>query len=234
VAEALGEPLAGLAVNEVVAELDRPRPGGAPVPATGTVVRTGPMSFLVLGPGSRSAYAEIVAGSLLYFAAMQLLLVHGVWLQDQYGVTAAGLGTVALVFGVFDLVASVSVSLFVDRLGKRRSVLGGFIAGSVAFFLLPIVDTSLVTAVAGLAVGRCIFEFTIVSHFPLLSEQLPDVRGRVLTLGTSAGLLANTAGGFVGPWLYERSGIGAVATVSAVTMAVAAIVVATLVREPAA
>ena len=191
------------------------------------------MGFVRLGPGSRSAYAQIVAGGLLYFSGMQVLLVHGLWLEDQYGLTAAGLGTVALVFGIFDLLASVSVSLFVDRAGKRRSVLGGMLVGVVAYLLLPVIDSGLVTAVAGLTLARCIFEFTIVSHFPLLSEQLPAQRGRVLTLGTSTGLLFATAAGFVGPWLYERSGIGLVAVASAVSMAVAAVLVAAWVREPA-
>jgi predicted MFS family arabinose efflux permease len=160
--------------------------------------------------------------------------VHGIWLQDRYDVAAAGLGAVALIFGVFDLVASVSVSLFVDRIGKRRSVLDGMLAGVAAYLLLPVLDTGMVAAVAGLTLARTIFEFTIVSHFPLLSEQLPARRGRVLTLATSAGLLGSTAAGFVGPWLYERSGITAVAVLSAATLAAAAVLVAAFVREPSA
>ncbi|MGH9117779.1 MAG: MFS transporter [Acidimicrobiales bacterium] len=230
-AEAMGEPIAGLAVTEVVDAAGRQAVALAAQPPARK--DTGPLRFLWLGPGSRSAYAEIVAGGLLYFAAMQVLLVHGLWLADQYGLNAAGLGTVALVFGLFDLLASVSVSLFVDRVGKRRSVLGGMVAGVVAYLLLPVVDSGLATAVAGLTLARCIFEFTIVSHFPLLSEQLPAQRGRVLTLATSAGLLFSTAAGFVGPWLYQRSGIAAVAMVSAATMAIAGALVAALVREPA-
>jgi predicted MFS family arabinose efflux permease len=231
-AEAMGDSVTALALDEVLAGVDR-RTAGEGEGEIAARPATGALAFVRLGPGSRSAYAQILAGSLLYFSAFQVLLVHGLWLQDQYGVTAAGLGTVALVFGVFDLAASVSVSLFVDRIGKRRSVLDGMVTGVGAYLLLPVLDTGLVAAVAGLTLARTVFEFTIVSHFPLLSEQLPAQRGRVLTLATSAGLLCSTAAGFVGPWLYERSGIGAVAVLSAVTMAAAAALVAAFVREPA-
>ena len=190
------------------------------------------VGFFRLGPGAGSAYAEIVAGALLYFAAFQVLIVHGAWLQDEYGLGAAALGTVALVFGVFDLAASVSVSLFVDRIGKRRSVLTGMLVGAGAYLLVPMLDRGVVIAVAGLTLARCVFEFTIVSHFPLLSEQVPNQRGKVLTLGTSGGLLCSTMAGFVGPWLFERAGIAGVALLSAATMAAAALLVLLFVREP--
>jgi MFS family permease len=235
-ARALTDSVGGLALDEVVHDLERhpgaPAPTGPPVTVRATAVDR-LIGFFRLGPGAGSAYAEIVAGALLYFAAFQVLLVHGIWLQDDFGVTAAGLGTVALVFGVFDLAASVSVSLFVDRIGKRRSVLAGMAAGVVAYLLIPMLDRGVVAAVVGLTVARCVFEFTIVSHFPLLSEQIPTQRGKVLTLGTSSGLLCSTGAGFVGPWLFERAGIVGVGVLSAVTMAAAALLVALFVKEPA-
>jgi MFS family permease len=240
----LADPVAGLALDELIgsdhdgspatfkgAESRMAQPDARKTDRPGFGARVA--GFFRLGPGAGSAYAEIVAGALFYFAAFQVLLVHGAWLQDVYGLNAAGLGTVALVFGVFDLLASVSVSLFVDRIGKRRSVLAGLVAGTAAYLLLPALDRGLVAAVAGLTLARCLFEFTIVSHFPLLSEQIPTQRGKVLTLGTSLGLVAATLSGVVGPWLYSDLGIGAVAVVSAVTMAVAGVLVAVFVREPA-
>jgi MFS family permease len=242
---ALAEPASTLALNELIDDEATNRPpetfkrvtsrmgerDARKAATVGWAARG--VAFFRLGTGAGSAYAEIVAGALFYFAAFQVLLVHGAWLQDQYGLNAAGLGTVALIFGVFDLVASVSVSLFVDRIGKRRSVLAGLVAGTAAYLLLPALDRGLVAAVAGLTLARCLFEFTIVSHFPLLSEQIPTQRGKVLTLGTSLGLVAATLSGLIGPWLYSDYGIGAVAAVSAATMAIAGVIVAVFVREPA-
>jgi MFS family permease len=247
-AVALSEPASALALNELLDHPPAEPSDRAPATFKRAPSRIGERDalkghqagfgarvagFFRLGPGAGSAYAEIAAGALFYFAAFQVLLVHGAWLQDEYGLNAAGLGTVALVFGVFDLVASVSVSLFVDRIGKRRSVLAGLVAGTVAYLLIPALDRGLVAAVAGLTLARCLFEFTIVSHFPLLSEQIPTQRGKVLTLGTSLGLVAATLAGVVGPWLYSDRGIGAVAFVSAATMAAAGMLVAVAVREPA-
>jgi predicted MFS family arabinose efflux permease len=241
VARAMGEPLAALALNEMISDRTQLASVAAAEGSAGDeAARAGEAEgrvaqltqFFRLGPGAGSAYAEIAAGGLFYFAAFNVLLVHGAWLQDSYGVTAAGLGTVALVFGIFDLVASVSVSLFVDRIGKRRSVLAGLAVGTVAYLLLPVLDRGLVAAVVGLTVARTLFEFTIVSHFPLLSEQIPSQRGKVLTLGTSFGLLAATLAGFVGPWMFETSGIGAVAVVSSAAMAAAGLLVLVVVREP--
>ncbi|MEZ4582721.1 MAG: hypothetical protein R3A10_13975 [Caldilineaceae bacterium] len=61
---------------------------------------------------------------------MQLMVIYGVWLGDQYGLGARKLGTVALVFGLFDLAASVSVSLFTGpHRQAARSVLAGVAAG---------------------------------------------------------------------------------------------------------
>ena len=71
------------------------------------------------------------------FAAVQFMIIYGAWLSDEYGLTAGQLGTVALVFGLFDLTASVSVSLFVDSIGKWRSVLLGACAALAGYILIP-------------------------------------------------------------------------------------------------
>jgi predicted MFS family arabinose efflux permease len=229
-ARALREPMAGLALNEVVVEIESER---QPVVAAARAGLTRAADYFRLGRGARSAYAQIVAGALFYFAAFQVLLVHGTWLQDAYGLDSSALGTVALIFGVFDLVASVSVSLFTDRIGKRRSVLGGLGLGFIAYLLLPVLDRGLVLAVVGLTVARCLFEFTIVSHFPLLSEQVPHRRGKVLALATALGLVGSTAAGLIGPPLYEGIGVGAVAAVSAFAVLAAGVLVLLWVRERA-
>jgi predicted MFS family arabinose efflux permease len=187
--------------------------------------------FFHLGSNARSTYATMAAGALSYFGAMQIMIAHGAWLESQYGLTPAQLGLVAFVFGWFDLAASVSVSLFTDRIGKRRSVLWG-IAGSLAGYLaMPFLNSSVVTATLAIAVARMCFEFNIVSHFPLLSEQVPEQRGKVLTLGASITLIGGTLAGFTGPWLLVNAGVTPLALSSAASVLLAMIVVLTLVRE---
>ena len=188
-------------------------------------------AFFDLGAHARSTYSTIFAGTLTYLAAFQIMLIYGTWLGDQYGLNAAALGTVALVLGIFDLAASVSVSLFTDRIGKRRSVLWGNGLTLLGYMLLPWLNTSVFTTVFGIALARGFFEFTIVSHFPLLSEQSPSQRGKVMTLGSAVVLGGGTIANFSGPWLYTRYGVVGVCAVSAVIVCVAIGLLLTSVRE---
>ncbi len=179
----------------------------------------------------RSAYATILAGALSYFAAMQIMIAHGAWLAEQYGLGPAQLGFVAFIFGWFDLAASVSVSLFTDRIGKRRSVLIGIIGSLAGYALMPVLNTTVTLAVIAIAFARMCFEFNIVSHFPLLSEQVPAQRGQAMTLGSAAALVAGTVAGFSGPWLLVTLGVPALAWSSGLAVALALAIVLLLVRE---
>ena len=165
------------------------------------------------------------------FAMMHVTIIHGGWLQAEYGLTPSRLGTVALILGLCDLAASVSVSLFVDRIGKRRSVLIG-IAGMVAgYAALPFLNLSLGLAILSMAIPRISFEFAVVSNFPLLSEQAPHARGKVMSLGMTAGLLGTTAAGLTGPPAYLRFGVWGLGPVSLGLSVLSLLLVTTLVRE---
>lgn len=188
-------------------------------------------SYFALGPTSASTYSTIAAGSLNYFGAMQLMIIYGVWLDDGFGLGPAAIGSVALVFGIFDLTASVLVSLFADRMGKRRSVFIGVSVASIGYLALPWMGATLATAVLGIAIARMGFETGVVSHFPLLSEQTPDQRAKVMTLGSAAMLTFATAAGFTSPWLYTVYGIAGVAVVSLVAAAGSLLILVLFVHE---
>ena len=190
-------------------------------------------AMAVIHTNRRSTYATMLAGALSYFAASQIMIAHGAWLTMEYGLDAAALGMVALVFGCFDLAASVTVSLVADRLGKKRSVLIGIVGSLVFYILMPLVDRSLIPTVLVIAGARMFFEFNIVSHFPLLSEQVPDQRGRAMSLSAAITLLAGTAAGFTGPWLLVNLGIPALALTSAAAVSLSLIVAIVLVKEQA-
>ncbi|MBK8049054.1 MAG: MFS transporter [Anaerolineales bacterium] len=190
--------------------------------------------FFRLHENNVSTYATIVAGSLSYFAAMQLMVAHGAWLQSQYGLGPAQLGLVAFVFGWFDLAASVCVSLFTDRIGKKRSVLLGIMGSLVGYAMIPFLNLSVIVATVSIAVTRMFFEFNIVSHFPLLSEQAPDERGKVMTLGSAVALLGGSLAGFTGPWLLVNRGVSALAWTSAAAVLLALCVVLIAVKDPGA
>ena len=214
-------------------------PGGhRPPPAVSSVHRQTALylvrrmlSIFLVGEGWRSTYATILSAMLSFFAAMQVMISHGAWLARQYSLDAAALGLVALVIGCFDLVASVAVSVFTDRIGKKRSVLIGLGGSLAAYLALPFLDRGVIPAVLGIALARMFFEFNIVSYFPLLSEQVPAKRGQVMTLGTAITMIGSTLAGFTGPWLYVNYGVAALAWTSAAAIVVALGIVLLFVQE---
>jgi predicted MFS family arabinose efflux permease len=188
--------------------------------------------FFTFASNRRSAWAAILAGTVVNFGVLHIFTVYGVWLADGYGLEAGQLGTVALVFGAADLCGSVLVSLVTDRLGKRRSVLGGLAGCLVLFLLLPVLNRSLVWAVAALALSRFCFEFSTVSHMSLVSEQVPSQRGKVVTLSFAFGVVGAALSGFTGPLAYAGFGVIGLAPVGAVAIALGYLLIWRWVNEP--
>jgi len=178
-------------------------------------------TFFDLGPNARSAYSAICAQGFTFFAAMQLTIAYGAWFATEYGLDPIQLGQVALVVGCFDLLGSISVSLFTDRIGKQRSCLIGNIGMLLGFILLPWLNTGTLLAIFSLALIRGFFEFAIVSAFPLLSIQDPEQPAKVLSLGSTFTWIAGAGAGLTGPWLYVNYGINSVAIISSISVCVA-------------
>ncbi len=189
------------------------------------------IGFFQIETNALSTYATILVGAINFYAAMQFMIIYGAWFADQYGFGARELGFVALIFGCFDLTASVSVSLFTDRFGKRRSVLLGTIGALIGYLLIPWFNVAVIPAILSAAMTRGFFEFALVSGFPLLSGQSPNQTAKVMTLGSTVTLAASTASSFITPLLYARIGITGLAIIAAVCNAVALILLITCVRE---
>lgn len=204
---------------------------------SGTDTRTHPnlfrrvVRFFDLGRAARSAYSDILVGALNLTATMLFMVIYGAWLYDQYGLEAGQLGLVAFIFGLFDLSASVSVSLFTDRIGKRRSVIIGSACAVLFYSLLPAINLGVVALVIGLGLARMSSEFAIVSNFPLLSEQVPTQRGKVMTLSTAAAFSASSIAPLLAPTIYTSVGPNLVALISAILSAFAVLLLLTIVHE---
>jgi predicted MFS family arabinose efflux permease len=197
-------------------EVDAP-----PKPTIAWSNKNGFRSLFTLGKGQRSAWLNLIGQSVIMFSGFNLFIGYGVWLDSDYQLGAQGLGVAALIIGVADLGASVLVSIVSDRLGKRRSVLIGIASTLFTLFLLPFFDNILITAVIGLALVRFCFEFTVVSNIPLLTEQIPTQRAKVMGLATAFGLSGSAVAGLTGPWLLANHDIVGVSIVSAISIAFA-------------
>lgn len=189
-------------------------------------------AFVDLGVDGSSAWADILAAGLIMFSAMHVMIAYGAWLQAEYGLGAAFLGTTALILGVADLGASGLVSLFSDRLGKRRTVICSCALALLGYLLMPVLNVGIIPAVAGLILARFAFEVAFVSNMALLSEQSPTQRGKVLTFGVTGSLIGSTLAGFSGPWSYQQFGVLGLSLFSAVSITLAFLVLIFFVREP--
>jgi predicted MFS family arabinose efflux permease len=188
-------------------------------------------AFLDLGPNARSAWGTIIINGLNFFAMMHVMIIHGGWLQREYGLGPAKLGNVALLFGFCDLIASVIVSIAVDRIGKRRSVMIGVAGVVVGYALMPFLNRSITLALVSLSIPRAFFEFATVSNFPLISEQVPKQRGKVLSLSITFGLIGSTIASATGPAAYVRFGVWGLAPVGLAAAAVSLLILIFIIKE---
>lgn len=188
-------------------------------------------SFFRMPANNRSVYALLFANGIFFFAQFHILIIHGGWLQAEYGLTASILGTVALIQGVADLCGSVLVSVMTDRVGKKRSVLGGMLGVLIVYIAIPFCNVALLPVVLALALMRFAFEFGVVSNISLISEQAPSQRGKVMTLSAAFTLAGSTLAGFTGPWAYTQFGVWGLGPLSALCVAISIFLIWGYVRE---
>ncbi|RME84764.1 MAG: MFS transporter [Caldilineae bacterium] len=164
-----------------------------------------PREFL-LTLRDRSAAATLLMNAMVFAAAETIFLLWGAQLERQFSLGPAELGRVAAIIGVAELTGSVTSSLIIDRLGKRRSVL----AGTTLFLLLlasmPLLNRALWSLVMGLALVSMVFEYTIVSAIPLIGQQRPQSRTTMLAMGVMVAAIARSATDTGAAWIFERAG----------------------------
>jgi predicted MFS family arabinose efflux permease len=187
--------------------------------------------IFVIDFNRRSAFANLAATGFTYFGAMLIMIIYGVWMEDQFGFGPSQLGIVAFLFGCFDLVGSVCVSLFTDRFGKRRSVILGATGALISYLAIPFLSFAAIPAVLGTAVSRGFFEFAIVANITLLNGQVPVQRAKVMTISAAITLSFSTIASFTAPALYEHISITGITAISAFFTAVALILLVTRVKE---
>lgn len=156
---------------------------------------------------SPSARAAILVNGLIFVAAESFFVTYGAWLEHSFGMAPNQIGRVAALLGLAELTASGASSLFIDRLGKRRGVGLGLAAMILTLALLPLLERSQALALAGMVLFTLAFEWSIVSHISLLSEQAPLARGTVLSLAVLAAGATRTLSDYLAVALFEQGGM---------------------------
>ena len=140
----------------------------------------------------------------MVFANENMVIVYGAWLEEQFHLHVRELGFFSILVGMAELGGELTVVVLVDRIGKRRAILGGLVLTGLSYLALPFCQSSLYMTLAGLVSMFYLFEFTIVSIFPYVSEMVPAERGKWLAFNYAALVIGRLCGALSGPWLWQR------------------------------
>lgn len=167
-------------------------------------------------PLTRAAWRVIFASASLAIAGLSMVVITGTWLDEQLGVSTGGVGLVAMAFGLAELTSSLGSAATADRLGKVRSARAMATVLLVGLAVISQAGTSLLLGVIGLVLVFIGFEYAFVTSFGIVSEAMPEARGRALAAGNAVGTVLRGAGAVASGLLYGRFGIIGPATLSAI------------------
>lgn len=181
---------------------------------------------------NHSAMAFIGTWFLVFFAFENIQVGYATWLETHFGLDATQRGTVQILFGVFEIGASLGSALFLDRFGKKRGVVGGLIVVLIGYtFLATLGSAALWLGLTAISVTFLGFEFSVVSGVPIMGEQVPEARGTLIALALTAGSLGRMIADWLGSALVTGAGFEVAASVSAIAALVTVVVFARWVRE---
>ncbi|HLF25730.1 MAG TPA: MFS transporter [Anaerolineae bacterium] len=187
-----------------------------PEPPATARARAEPVKLAAIAQ-KRSAVTLLIAWLLVFFSFENIQVGYASWFESRFELTPVERGMAQTLFGVFEIVASGSSSLFLDRIGKKRGVTGGLLVALLGYALLVLIgplDVRLGLAAMGVAFLG--FEFSVVSGIPILSEQVPQARGTMLALAVMTSGLGRMAGAVIGGALVIGPGFTSAAWVSGV------------------
>ncbi|MEO8265305.1 MAG: MFS transporter [Ilumatobacteraceae bacterium] len=169
----------------------------------------------------------LLSGFALTAASHSLVVTFGSWLEDEFGLTPAGLSAVTFVLGAGELTATLFVARFTDGWGKRRSIAFGACLMIPASAGLVMLHHHLFVGVFLLAVVVLGFEFSVVSAISLGATLVPGSPARGLGMLVGVDTIGRAMMSVPATRLYTSHGIGWPATMTAIlsTIAVATIVV---------
>jgi predicted MFS family arabinose efflux permease len=180
------------------------------------------------------AIAALVMAALYTAANETITLVYGVWVEKAFSLSIVSLGVTALAIGISELGGESLVTMFTDRIGKRKALAIGIIGNCLATVALAFIGRWLAGAFLSLFLFYLTFEFTVVSGIPLMSEILPTARATMLASHMALIALGRSIGDLIAPSLFTQTvvpGIGANA-LAAILLNLLALVALTRIKIP--
>lgn len=151
----------------------------------------------------------LAAAAAFWVAAELLFTVYGAWLEDDLGMSVPAIGVFTLLVVTAELLGEGAVTVLSDRVGLRRSAIGGLVGSALAYAALGQVKGSLPLAIVVVFVWFTCFEVAIVALIPFVSVLAQESPERLLSWFAVAMTLGRIAGAVAGPRVYVAGGIHA-------------------------
>jgi len=168
------------------------------------------------GPIPRWGWSAIVGFGCLMGASQALFVTFGSWLEDTFGLGAVGLAAITVVLGLGELVASLTSAQRTDAWGKELSTIAGALLMVPTGMVLAIWHDQMAVGVVLLVISILGFEFAIVSSLAIGSRLVPGSPARGVGTMLAAGTSGRALVSIPATALYDRSGFGWPAAMSAV------------------
>ncbi len=163
----------------------------------------------------RAALGALSYAFWISVANDNLFVVYGAWLEKQFSLSIVALGLGTGVIGIAELAGESMTAALADRLGLKRSVIGGLAACLICYGTLPFLGQTLGMALTGLFMIFLTFEFTIVTSLSLFTELVPTSRATMMASYLASAGAGRVMGALIGGPIWLAGGISATALVSA-------------------
>jgi len=171
--------------------------------------------------GSRAALGLAGYAFLFNLAMDNLFVVYGVWLEQAFQLSLLELGMGTSVIGAAELAGEFLTAGLADRLGLKRTAIGGVALCILTYAFLPFAAVTVPLALAMLFAHFCIFEMTIVTILSLATEVLPQSRATMVAAYYAAAGLGRVGGALLGGPVWLALGIVGTGVTSAAVTALA-------------
>lgn len=151
------------------------------------------------------AVAALFMASMYTAANETITLVYGVWVEKAFALSIASLGITALAIGISELGGETLVTLFTDKIGKRKALALGIIGNCLAALAMPLLGRWMVGAMISLFLFYLTFEFTMVSGIPMMTEILPPARATMLASHMALIAIGRSLGDLAAPVLFTQT-----------------------------
>jgi predicted MFS family arabinose efflux permease len=169
--------------------------------------------------GDRTALGVAGYAFLFNLAMDNLFVVYGVWMEEAFQLSLLAVGLSTGVIGAAELAGEFLTAGLADRVGLKRSAVGGVAFCTLAYGVLPFAATTAHLALVALFVHFCIFEMTIVTMLSLTTELLPQSRATMIATYYAAAGLGRVAGALLGGPVWLAAGIVGTGVTSAAVSA---------------